>query len=56
VQAKDIVNIYNKIIAENSPNIEKEMITQIQEAFRTLSRECQKRTSPHHIRVKTLCI
>jgi hypothetical protein len=35
VQTKGLHNIFNKIIAENFPNLEKEMPFQIQEAFRT---------------------
>jgi hypothetical protein len=35
VQVKVIGNILNKIIAENYPNLEKEMPIQGQEAFRT---------------------
>jgi hypothetical protein len=37
-------NIFNKIIAENFPNPEKEMVIQVQEAFRAPSRQDQKRT------------
>jgi hypothetical protein len=32
VQAKGICNIFNKVIAENFPNLEKEMPIQVQEA------------------------
>jgi hypothetical protein len=35
VQAKGIHNIFNKIITENFPNVEKVMPTQVQEASRT---------------------
>jgi hypothetical protein len=35
VPAKSINDILNKIIAENSPNLEKEMPIQVQEASRT---------------------
>jgi hypothetical protein len=35
VQAKGIENILDKIIAENFPNLEKEMVIQVQEALRT---------------------
>jgi hypothetical protein len=38
VQAKGIGNIFNKPISENSPNLEKEMSIQVQEAFRTPNR------------------
>jgi hypothetical protein len=39
VQVKDIENIFNKIIAENFPNLEKEMVILVQEAFRTANRQ-----------------
>jgi hypothetical protein len=45
VQAKVIYNIVNKIIAENSPNLEKDLPIQVQEAFRTPKRHDQNRTS-----------
>jgi hypothetical protein len=45
VQAKGIHNIFNKIIADNFPNLEKEMPIQLQEACRTPSRRHQNRTS-----------
>jgi hypothetical protein len=35
VQAKGIHNIFNKIITENFPNLEKTMPIQVQEASRT---------------------
>jgi chromosome segregation ATPase len=46
VQAKGIHNIFNKIITENSPNLEKVMPIQVQEASRTPNRLDQNRTSP----------
>jgi len=52
-QLKGLVNIFNKIIEENIPNLEKEMPINIQEAYRTLNRLGQKRNSSHHIIVKT---
>jgi TPP-dependent 2-oxoacid decarboxylase len=53
VQAKSIDNIVNKTIAENSPNLKKEMPLQVQEASTTPSRHNQNRTSPWHI-IKTI--
>jgi hypothetical protein len=53
VQAKGIHNIFNKIITENFPNLEKVMSIQVQEASRTPSRLDQNRTSPQHIAIKT---
>jgi hypothetical protein len=46
VQAKGIHNIFNKIIRENFPNLEKAMPIQIQEASRTPNRLDQNRTTP----------
>jgi hypothetical protein len=46
VQAKGICNIFNKIITENFPNLEKVMAIQVQEASRTLNRLDQNRTTP----------
>jgi hypothetical protein len=47
-QLKRQVNIFNKIIEENFPNLKKEMLMNIQEAYRT-----PKRNSSSHIIVKT---
>jgi len=52
-QLKGPVNIFNKIIEENVPNLKKEMPINIQEAYRTPNRLDQKRNSSHHIIVKT---
>jgi hypothetical protein len=38
VQAKGISNIFNKLITENFPNLEKVMPIQVQEASRKLNR------------------
>jgi hypothetical protein len=35
-QLKGLVNIFNKIIEENVPNVKKEMPMNIQETYRTL--------------------
>jgi hypothetical protein len=53
VQAQRVHNIFNKIISENFPNLEKELPIQVQEAFRTPNRIDKKRTSPWHIIIKT---
>jgi hypothetical protein len=45
VQTKGIHNIFNKIIAENFPNLEKAMPIQVQEASRTPNRLDQNRTT-----------
>jgi hypothetical protein len=52
VQAKVIHSIFNKIIAENFPNLKKEMPRQVQEV--TPNRHDQNRTTPWHIIVKTI--
>jgi hypothetical protein len=54
VQAKGMHNIFNKIIAENFPNLEKTMPIQVQEASRTLNRLDQNRITPLHIIIKTI--
>jgi hypothetical protein len=46
VQAKGISNIFNKIITENFPIIEKTMPIQVQEVSRTPNRLDQDRTTP----------
>jgi hypothetical protein len=52
-QRKGPVNIFNKIIEENFPNLKKEMPMNIQEAYRTPNRLNQKRNSSRHIIIKT---
>jgi len=52
-QLKGPVNIFNKIIEENFPNLKKEMSINVQEAYRTPNRLDQKRNSSCHIIVKT---
>ena len=47
------MNIFNKIIEENFPNLEKEMPMNIQEAFRTPNRLDKNRKSSRHIIIKT---
>jgi hypothetical protein len=44
-QLKGPVNIFNKIIKENFPNLKKEMPMNKQEAYRTPNRQDQKRNS-----------
>jgi chromosome segregation ATPase len=52
-QLKRPVNIFNKAIEENFPNLKKDMPMNTQEAYRTPNRLNQKRNSFHHIKVKT---
>jgi hypothetical protein len=53
MKGKWMHNIFNKIITENSPNLEKTMPIQVQEASRTPNRPDQNRTTPWHIIIKT---
>jgi hypothetical protein len=46
VQAKGIHNIFNKIITENFPTLEKSTPIQVEEASRTPNRLDQNRTTP----------
>jgi hypothetical protein len=46
IQAKGIHNIFNKIITENFPNLEKVIPIQLQEASKTPNKIDQNRTSP----------
>jgi hypothetical protein len=52
-QMKWPVNIFNKIIDENVPNLRKDMLMNIQGAYRTPYRLDQKRNCSHHIIIKT---
>ena len=45
-QLKGPVNIFNKIIDENFPNLKKEMHRNVQEAYRTPNTLSQKRICP----------
>jgi hypothetical protein len=53
VQAKGMHNIFNKIITENFPNLEKSIPIHMQEASRTPNRSDQNRTTPRHMIIKT---
>jgi hypothetical protein len=48
-QLKGSVNIFNKIIEENFPNLKKEMPMSIQEAYTTPNKLGQKINSSYHI-------
>jgi hypothetical protein len=52
-QIKGPVNIFNKIIEENFPNLKKEMPMSIQEGYRTPNRLDRKRNSSQHIIFRT---
>jgi hypothetical protein len=53
VQAKGICNIFNKIITEDFPNLEKNMPIQVQKCSRTPNRLDQNGTTAQHIIIKT---
>jgi hypothetical protein len=53
-QLKGPVNIFNKTMKENFPNLKKDMHINIQEVYRTPNRLGQKRNSSHRVIVKTL--
>jgi hypothetical protein len=53
MQTKINDNPFNRIIAENFPNLEEERITQVQEAYRTPNHQDQNRITPRHIIIKT---
>jgi hypothetical protein len=53
IQATGIHNMFNKIITENFPNLDKVTPIQVQEASRTSNRLDQNRTSTQHIIIKT---
>jgi hypothetical protein len=52
-QLKGPVNIFNKSIEENVPNLKRERSMNIQEAYRTPNRLDQKRNSSCHIIIRT---
>jgi hypothetical protein len=54
VQAKGIHNIFNKIITETFPNLEKIMPIKMQKASRTPNTLDQNRTTPRHIIIKAI--
>jgi hypothetical protein len=53
VQAKGICNIFNEIISENFPNLEKDSPIKVQEASKTPNRLDKNNNSPRHINIKT---
>jgi hypothetical protein len=52
MQAKGICNVFNKITAENFPNLMKEMLIQVQEATKTPNIHDKNRIFPWHIIIK----
>jgi hypothetical protein len=53
-QANSICNIFNKIIAQNSSNLEKEKPIQVKEASSTANKHDKNTTSPSDIIVKII--
>jgi hypothetical protein len=53
VEAKGIHNIFNKIIPESFPNLEKIMAIHVQETSRIPNRLDQNTTTPQHVIIKT---
>jgi hypothetical protein len=56
VQAKGVHNIFNKIITEHFPNVEKTVLIQVQKASKKPNRLDQNRTTPQHSIIKTTII
>jgi hypothetical protein len=53
-QTKGTDKLFNRIIADNFPNLEEERVTQVQEAYRTPNSHDQKTNILIHIIIKTL--
>ena len=53
-QLKGPENVFSKIIEENFPNLKKEMVIKVQEAYRTPNKWDQKRKSSCYMIIKTL--
>jgi ankyrin repeat protein len=53
IQTKGTDNLFNRIIAENLPSLEKERVTQEQNGYRTPNSQDKKRNTPRHIIIKT---
>jgi hypothetical protein len=54
IQTKGIDNIFNRIIAEKFPNLKKEIVTQMQEPYRTPNHQDQNKKHPRHTIIKAL--
>jgi hypothetical protein len=53
-QLKGHENVFNKIIEAHFPNLKKEIVIKVQEAYRAPNKWDQKIKSSHHIIIKTL--
>jgi hypothetical protein len=47
IQTKGIDNLFNTIISDKFPSLEKERVTQVLEAYRTSISQDQKRNTPN---------
>jgi hypothetical protein len=56
IQIMGIDNLFNNIITENFPNLMENRVIQVKEAFRTPSKQDQKRNTPTHVIIKSLNI
>jgi hypothetical protein len=54
IQTKGIDKLFNRIIAENFLNLEKQRVIQVQEVYRIPNCQDQKRNTPRQIIIKTL--
>ena len=53
-QVKGPENVFSKVIEENFLNLKKEMAIKVQEAYRTLNKQDQKRKLSCHKIIKTI--
>jgi hypothetical protein len=53
IQIKGTYNLFNNIITENFPNLERRRDIQVQESYRTPNHQDEKRNIPRHIIIKT---
>jgi hypothetical protein len=54
IQTKSNDNTFNRIMAENFPNLEKERLNQVQKVYRRPNNQDQKSNTPRHIIINTL--
>ena len=52
IEEEEIGNLFEKIMKENFPNMDKEIDMQVQEAQRTLNKMNPKRIAPKHMIIK----
>jgi hypothetical protein len=54
IQIKGINNLLNRMIAENFPNLDKNRVTHVPQAYSAPNCQDQKRNTSRHIIIKTL--